>query len=72
MGLGRGGDDQRVGRRQHSLEPHLLGARLPAERLGAFEVRIVDSGQPCAGGRGDLQRMVAAEMAGARDANPKL
>ena len=67
--LGRGGDHQRVAGGQQRREVHRRRAGLPADGLGAFGVGIEYAGQHGALGRRDLQRMVAAEMADARNAD---
>ena len=46
-------------------------AGLPADGLGTFQVRIVHADQLAALGGGDLQRVIAAEMPGAGEADTK-
>ena len=69
MRLGGGGDDQRVAAGQQTLEGERRRARLPPDRLRAFLVGIVDSSQPSPLGRRYLERVMAAEMPGARYAD---
>ena len=71
MNLGRGGDDQRIRYVEQILEADLLRAGLPTHGLCPFQVGIEDAGQMATAGCGDLQRVVAAEVARARDTDPK-
>ena len=68
MRLGGGGHDQRVAGGQQTASKASDGA--PAsqpDRLGPLLVGIVDAGQQGPLGRRDLERVIAAEMSGARD-----
>ena len=69
MRLGRGGDDQRVGGGQQRVERQVGRAGFPADRLGALGVGIVNADQDRALRRRDFQRVVAAEMPGAGNAD---
>ena len=67
--LGRGGDDQRVAGLQQGGKVQVGGAGLPADGAGALGVEVVHADQAGARRRRGLQRVVAAEMAGAGDAD---
>ena len=67
--VGRRGDDQRVAGIQQVGQRQLRRAGLPADRLGALHVRVVDADQRGAIRRGHLQRVKAAEMAGPGNAD---
>ena len=67
--LGRRGHHQRVAGGEQGGKIHGRGSRFPPDRAGALVIRVVDANQCGAVGGGDLQCVVAAEMAGAGDAD---
>jgi hypothetical protein len=69
VGIRRGGDDQRVDLGQQFLECHVRRACLPAHGLRALLIAVMDADKCGTFGRGDFQRVVAAEMSGAGDAD---
>ena len=71
MRLRRSGDDQRVDRGQQRLERHVGRAGFPADGFRPLGIGIVNPDQLRAIRRGDLQRVVAAEMTGTGDADAK-
>ena len=69
MRLGRGGDDQRVAGVQQGGKVQVGRAGFPADGAGALGVGVVHADQVRARRGGSLQRVVAAEMPGAGDAD---
>jgi hypothetical protein len=67
--IGRSCNNQRVARGEQRGKVHLWGARLATDRPGAFDIDIVHAGQPGARRGRDLQRVIAAKMAGAGNAD---
>ena len=72
MRLGGGGDDHGVGRGEQRVPvEHRASSSSLATACGAGGVAVVDAGEDGARRGGDLQRVVAAEMAGAGEADAK-
>jgi hypothetical protein len=67
--IGGCSDDQGIDLGEHSIERHVRCPGLPPHGLRPFVVAIIDANQRGAFGGDDLQRMVAAEMAGTGDAD---